>query len=193
MGNPFRPGNGIMPPYLAGREGEIRWFESSLVSALSFPQNLVLSGIRGTGKTVLLRKFEEVCTKKKWLFVRREFSNKLNQEGEFLNALLTDIVTKTKGVSLAKKLRKRPIGFGGGHEKAIEEDFISVLIQKYKGPLGDTLETILKDVHGLILEAGIMAWLFCMMSSISLKMEWLPTTSRSLCFSKPFLMFSRRA
>ena len=86
MGNPFRPGNGIIPPYLAGREGERRWFESSLVSALSFPQNLVLSGIRGTGKTVLLRKFEEACTKKKWLFVKREFSNKLNQEGEFLNA-----------------------------------------------------------------------------------------------------------
>ncbi len=154
MSNPFRPGNGIMPPYLAGREGEIRWFESSLVSALSFPQNLVLSGIRGTGKTVLLRKFEEVCTKKKWLFLKREFSKKLNQEGEFLNALLTDIVTKTKGVSLAKRLRKPPIGFGGGYEKAIEEDFISVLIQKYKGPLGDRFEAILKDVHGLILEAG---------------------------------------
>jgi len=64
MNNPFRPGNGIMPPYLAGREDEIFWFENSLASALSFPQNLVLSGIRGTGKTVLLRKFEEICTKK---------------------------------------------------------------------------------------------------------------------------------
>ena len=104
MDNPFRPGNGIIPPYLAGREKETLWFENSLESALSLPQNLVLSGIRGTGKTVLLRKFEEICTKKKWLFVRRDFNSKLNQEGEFLNALLTDIITKTKGVSLAKRL-----------------------------------------------------------------------------------------
>lgn len=59
MSNPFRPGKGIMPPYLAGREDEILWFEKSLTSALTLPQNLVLSGIRGTGKTVLLRKFDQ--------------------------------------------------------------------------------------------------------------------------------------
>ena len=154
MNNPFRPGNGIMPPYLAGRESEIFWFENSLTSALSLPQNLVLSGIRGTGKTVLLRIFENICTKKKWLFVRREFNNKLNQEGEFLNALLTDIVAKTKGVSLVKKLRKPLIGFKERYKEGIDGDIISILIQKYKGPLGDRLEAILRDVYNAILEAG---------------------------------------
>ncbi len=152
--NPFRPGNGIMPPYLAGRKSEIFWFENSLTSALSLPQNLVLSGIRGTGKTVLLRIFENICTKKKWLFVRREFNNKLNQEGEFLNALLTDIVAKTKGISLVKKLRKPLIGFKERYKEEIEGDIISIIIQKYKGPLGDRLEAILKDVYNAILEAG---------------------------------------
>jgi len=154
MNNPFRPGNGIMPPYLAGRESEIFWFENSLTSALSLPQNLVLSGIRGTGKTVLLRIFENICTKKKWLFVRREFNNKLNQEGEFLNALLTDIVAKTKGISLVKKLRKPLIGFKERYKEGIDGDIISILIQKYKGPLGDRLEAILRDVYNAILEAG---------------------------------------
>ena len=154
QGNPFRPGNGIMPPYLAGRESEVIWFEDSLNSALFLPQNLVLSGIRGTGKTVLLRKFEEICTKKKWLFVRREFNNKLNQEEEFLDALLTDIIAKTKGISLAKRLKKPVIGFGGGYKEDTEGDFISTLIQRYKGPLGDRLEAILKEVYEAILEAG---------------------------------------
>lgn len=154
MSNPFRPGNGIMPPYVAGRKDEILWFENSLTSALTLPHNLVLSGIRGTGKTVLLRKFEEICIKKKWLFVRREFNNKLNQEGEFLNALLTDIIAKTKGVSLAKKLKKPLIGFGRGDKDDIEGDFISVLIQKYKGTLGDRLEAILTDMSEAILESG---------------------------------------
>ncbi|MBU4293742.1 MAG: ATP-binding protein, partial [Actinobacteria bacterium] len=130
MDNPFRPGNGIIPPYLAGREKETLWFENSLESALSLPQNLVLSGIRGTGKTVLLRKFEEICAKKKWLFVRREFNSKLNQEGEFLNALLTDIITKTKGVSLAKRLKKPVIGFKKDNIDNTEEDIIYILTQK---------------------------------------------------------------
>jgi len=154
MNNPFRPGNGIMPPYLAGREDEILWFEKSLTSALSLPQNLVLSGIRGTGKTVLLRKFEEICTNRKWLFVKREFNSKLNHEGEFLNALLTDVTTKTKGISLVKKLKKPLIGFGRGYKDVIEGDFISVLIQKYKGTLGDRLEAILTDMNNAILESG---------------------------------------
>jgi len=151
--NPFRPGNGIMPPYLAGREDEIFWFENSLESALSLPQNLVISGIRGTGKTVLLRKFEDICSQKRWLFARREFNNKLNQEGEFLNALLTDIITKTKGISLAKRLKKPVIGFREGYKEDIEGDFISILIQKYKGPLGDRLEAILTDVYEAIIKA----------------------------------------
>lgn len=154
MDNPFRPGSGIIPPYLAGREKETLWFENSLDSALTLPQNLVLSGIRGTGKTVLLRKFEEICTKKKWLFVRREFNSKLNQEGEFLNALLTDIITKTKGVSLAKRLKKPVIGFTKDNIKNTEEDFIYILTQKYKGPLGDKLEAILEDVYESIYKAG---------------------------------------
>ena len=153
MDNPFRPGNGIIPPYLAGREKETLWFENSLESALSLPQNLVLSGIRGTGKTVLLRKFEEICTKKKWLFVRREFNSKLNQEGEFLNALLTDIITKTKGVSLAKRLKKPVIGFKKDNTDNTEEDIIYILTQKYKGPLGDKLEAILEDVYESISKA----------------------------------------
>jgi len=160
MNNPFRPGNGIMPPYLAGREDEILWFERSLTSALSLPQNLVLSGVRGTGKTVLLRKFEEICTKKKWLFVRREFNNKLNQEGEFLNAILTDVIAKTKGISLIKKLKKPLIGFGREYKDDIEEDFISVLIQKYKGTLGDRLEAVLTDVYESFLDSGYNGLVF---------------------------------
>lgn len=160
MSNPFRPGNGILPPYLAGREDEILWFENSLNSALTLPQNLVLSGIRGTGKTVLLRKFEEICTKRKWLFVKREFNNKLNHEDEFLNALLTDVVVKTKGISLSKGLRKPAIGFGDRYKEDVEGDLISILIQKYQGTLGDRLEAILADVHESILEAGYSGLVF---------------------------------
>lgn len=56
--NPFVPGHGQMPPYLAGREDE----QSRLSDLLAYlkvgkgaPRNAVLSGPRGNGKTVMLR------------------------------------------------------------------------------------------------------------------------------------------
>jgi hypothetical protein len=142
-----------MPPYLAGRDSEIIGFKRSLDSALSLPQSLVLSGIRGTGKTVLLRKFEGICSFKKWLVVRREFNLKLNHEDEFLNALLTDVTTKVKGISLAKRLSRPAIGFGQRHKEEIDEEFVFYFIHKYTGPIGDRLEAILKDIHEFILES----------------------------------------
>src|SRR5437879_4896563 len=51
--NPFRPGAGHMPPYLAGRQKEkeefLRLSDQDLVL-----ENMVLTGLRGVGKTVLL-------------------------------------------------------------------------------------------------------------------------------------------
>jgi Cdc6-like AAA superfamily ATPase len=129
MFNPFRPGNGVLPPYLAGRDKELKEFERSLETALILPRNLVITGLRGTGKTVLLRKFESLCEKKKWLFVRREFNPKLCKETDFLIALLTDIITKVKGVSLAKELSRPLMGFGPLRKAEPEPEFIFQLLE----------------------------------------------------------------
>ncbi|MYF93518.1 MAG: ATP-binding protein [Gemmatimonadetes bacterium] len=58
VANPFVPGRGQMPPYLAGREEEKR----TLIELLAYlkarrgaPCDAVLSGPRGNGKTALLR------------------------------------------------------------------------------------------------------------------------------------------
>ena len=51
--NPFRPGAGHPPPYLAGRGDERKEFEKLLDQEVVL-QNLVLTGLRGVGKTVLL-------------------------------------------------------------------------------------------------------------------------------------------
>ena len=59
--NPFVPGQGVLPPFLAGRDSE----QHDLMRLLAYvqagrgaPRNAVLSGPRGNGKTVLLRWFE---------------------------------------------------------------------------------------------------------------------------------------
>ena len=51
--NPFRPGAGHMPPYLAGREAAVhevlRYLQQDVILT-----NVVLTGLPGVGKTVLL-------------------------------------------------------------------------------------------------------------------------------------------
>ncbi len=64
--NPFRPGFGHLPPYLAGREDEQDQFRNKLadISASRSPAGAtVLYGPRGMGKTVLLRWFENEVEK----------------------------------------------------------------------------------------------------------------------------------
>lgn len=54
--NPYAPGAGLRPPELAGRDADIQSFETILARA-SFgraSQSMVLTGLRGVGKTVLL-------------------------------------------------------------------------------------------------------------------------------------------
>ena len=61
VANPFVPGRGHVPPYLAGREVE----QGKLLDLLAYlqggggaPRDAVLSGPRGNGKTALLRWFQ---------------------------------------------------------------------------------------------------------------------------------------
>ena len=58
--NPYAPGAGQRPPELAGREREIRQFEVVLerVARARPERSMVLTGLRGVGKTVLLGEFQ---------------------------------------------------------------------------------------------------------------------------------------
>ena len=60
-GNPFRPGRGVMPPLLAGRDSELAEAErllDRLREGRSPSQDLLFYGPRGNGKTTLLLELE---------------------------------------------------------------------------------------------------------------------------------------
>ena len=66
--NPFRPGAGHMPPYLAGRTAEQddiqRLFRQRVIL-----ENVVLTGLLGVGKTVLLESITPLAPAAGWLWV----------------------------------------------------------------------------------------------------------------------------
>lgn len=66
--NPYTPGAGSRPAALTGRDAEIERFRVVLgrLSHGSPEQGLVLHGLRGVGKTVLLNKLEEVALAASW-------------------------------------------------------------------------------------------------------------------------------
>ena len=62
--NPFAPGSGQVPPLLTGRDDTIGAFKIALsrVAANQPEKNFILSGLRGVGKTVLLRTAQNIAT-----------------------------------------------------------------------------------------------------------------------------------
>jgi hypothetical protein len=66
--NPFAPGAGQRPPELAGREKEVAAFDVVLerVARGRPERSLVLTGLRGVGKTVLLGELRSMAVRRGW-------------------------------------------------------------------------------------------------------------------------------
>ncbi|WP_020574953.1 ATP-binding protein [Actinopolymorpha alba] len=66
--NPYAPGAGQRPPELAGRDREVRQFGVVLerVAAGRPERSMVLSGLRGVGKTVLLNALRSLALSRAW-------------------------------------------------------------------------------------------------------------------------------
>lgn len=67
--NPFALGAGNPPAALTGRDPEIKQFKTLLgrLHAGRSAQSLVISGLRGVGKTVLLVRFGEIAATEEWI------------------------------------------------------------------------------------------------------------------------------
>jgi hypothetical protein len=90
LANPFRPGNGVAPPYLAGRDPLLAEFERFLSEPHPPHANWTLTGIRGTGKTVLLGEFAGRGERAGWLCVERELGDRHRDEDRLVEAVQAD-------------------------------------------------------------------------------------------------------
>ncbi len=96
--NPFRPGAGHAPPYMAGRQEETLEFERLLRQDVIL-ENLVLTGLRGVGKTVLLDTFKPLAIGQGWKWVGADLSESASITEERLAIrLITDLAVITSTI-----------------------------------------------------------------------------------------------
>ncbi|MBM7052203.1 MULTISPECIES: ATP-binding protein [unclassified Rothia (in: high G+C Gram-positive bacteria)] len=70
MSNPFTPSFGVTPPLLVGRDNIIADFEEGLADGVGSPSRaMLITGTRGSGKTVLLNALEDVARHHGWLVI----------------------------------------------------------------------------------------------------------------------------
>lgn len=72
--NPYSPGSGVAPRVLAGRDPDIAAFQTLVTrTGRSLPARpIILSGLRGVGKTVLLNRLRGLADANDWLTIQFE-------------------------------------------------------------------------------------------------------------------------
>ncbi len=146
--NPFRPGAGHMPPYLAGRENEKKEFARLLEQDVIL-RNLVLTGLRGVGKTVLLDTLRPMAVKAGWAWVGTDLSETASLSEENLaTRLLTDLAVFTSTIVLAQR-SAQPIGFAGQSSlvnESLSYPLLGQIFNTTPGLISDKLKRVLETV-----------------------------------------------
>lgn len=108
--NPYSPGAGRQPTALVGRDKQHEAWRVSLdrVQAGRTAQPVVLYGLRGVSKTVLLSGFSKIAQGEDWIVaqVEAEAGKSMREAlGEALHALLADLARPSAGKRLNKRLK----------------------------------------------------------------------------------------
>ena len=151
--NPYTPSAGSRPAELAGRDAEIEKFRILAARLIDgrIEQSMIVKGLRGVGKTVLLNAFEDLAESQGFL----TYYHELTPEGSLIESLTRDCEQALAQLKLSDKVSQR-IRSALGHLKTI----------KLTGPDGLGLEvslgesnegTISADLTDLFLQVGAAA------------------------------------
>lgn len=149
--NPFRPGAGHQPPYLAGRVNEKNEFRR-LLQQDTVLENMILTGLRGVGKTVLLETLKPLALKGGWLWVGTDLSEASSlTEDRMAIRLLTDIAVVTSSFSM--EVDEPAIGLGSPVKKkkiSLGFNYLSEIYASTPGLVADKLKAVLKQIDQLL-------------------------------------------
>ena len=101
--NPYRPGAGLMPTYLAGRDEDIDNIEQMFIAlTMNVPtQSVIFSGLRGVGKTVLINKLQKIAEDKDIFCKHIE----VEERNDFISQIVTCSQAFLRKVSAKEKFK----------------------------------------------------------------------------------------
>lgn len=139
--NPFRPGAGHTPPYLAGRNHEISGFIKLLEQKIIL-ENAVITGLRGVGKTVLLDSLKPLAIEKNWLWIGTDLSESACiSEDSMATRLCADLSIISSSIVINSE-EIRSIGFQSNAETIENKLDFNTLMNVYNSTPGLSLDKI---------------------------------------------------
>lgn len=160
--NPFRPGAGHPPPHLAGREEEKKKFLKFLEQDVIM-ENMILTGLRGTGKTVLLDSFKPLAINDGWKWCGTDLSESASiSEDNIVKRLLADLSVVTSSITLGKEEFRR-VGFVDNTESVELRLNYGTLLQAYEqtpGLVSDKLKFVLELAWNSLEQSGAKGLVF---------------------------------
>ena len=160
--NPFRPGAGHPPPHLAGREEEKKKFLKFLEQDVIM-ENMILTGLRGTGKTVLLDSFKPLAIADGWKWCGTDLSESASiSEDNIVKRLLADLSVVTSSIALGKEEFRR-VGFVDNTESVELRLNYGTLLQAYEqtpGLVSDKLKFVLELAWNSLEQSGAKGLVF---------------------------------
>ncbi|HXH56174.1 ATP-binding protein [Iamia sp.] len=116
ISNPYSPGAGTPPPYLAGRD-ELQDAFATMIARVGVGnpvQPLVLAGLRGVGKTVLLLRWREIALKSGWATAHveaRADADLRGQLGDAIVDLLRQVSRQYRNRERVERLQRVAVSF----------------------------------------------------------------------------------
>lgn len=132
--NPYRPGAGIKPLVLAGRDDAINTVKKAIDQVTSgAPQRpIAFYGLRGVGKTVILNEVQDYASTKNVVYEHIEVSENDNFKNvimqrvrKILHKLDTLALAKGKVLEAFKALKAISLAFPGGPEIKVDIDALA--------------------------------------------------------------------
>lgn len=160
--NPFRPGAGHLPPYLAGRDTEQKQFET-LLQQKPVLQNLIITGLRGIGKSVLMESLKPSAARHRWAWIGTDLTESASISEEiFAERLLTDLSVFSSALKIKGK-KVKAIGFNAtssSGEIPLNYATLRGIFDATPGLVSDKLRGIIELVAGLAQAAGVSGIVF---------------------------------
>jgi hypothetical protein len=152
--NPFRPGAGQRPLYLAGRTHEQDQFRR-LLQQNPVTQNVILTGLRGVGKTVLLEELKPIAQAADWLWAGNDLSESTSLTSERISMRLVVDLATLLGPLLTMTIEPK-LGFKRGPPDVarMEHKDLWKIYETTPGLAEDKLKAVLHTVADVLAPTG---------------------------------------